>query len=273
MSSAAIVFPFDNFGNAGTGAGALLLGDVLREALDDSDAETRAVRPHKYSRQLRIEEYPFATLPQLAAWRETGQAAIGEALADGEFTLWLAGNHLGVLPVYDAFAALGRGHVVIQLDAHLDCYDLADTTPELSHGNFLRHVAPKPSVVNVGHRDLFLTPRDIKPYYTAVYAADQAASDFPAVLAAVRKHTARAKRIWLDLDVDAIDPAYAPAVHQPQPFGLTPPQLLAIVETLGIDRLTGVSVSEFDPGRDRGDATLQLLAWLLEWLLIRRYGG
>ena len=44
--------------------------------------------------------------------------------------------------------------LVIQLDGHLDIYNLADCTPELSHGNFLLHAeAPLPAVVNVGHRD------------------------------------------------------------------------------------------------------------------------
>lgn len=269
--SAAVVFPFDNFGHAGTGAGAVLLGDVLREAIDDSAAESEPVRPHCYAELLDVEEFAFDTPAELAKWRATGRRAIKPRLAAGTFTLWLAGNHLGVLPVFDE---LSRDDVVIQLDAHLDCYDLSDTSDSLSHGNYLRHVAgQRPRVVVVGHRDLFLPPERVRKWVADAIPAEDAATDFPAVLAKVRAHTAAAKRVWLDLDADAVDPASAPAVHAPLPFGLTPHQLWAVVDAVGTGKLAGVSVSEFDPGRDVRDATLQLLAWLLERVLLRRHGG
>lgn len=269
MGTSVVVFPFDTFGNAGTGAGALLLGDVLREAVNDSLAEPVEIRPHAYAEGLEIEEFEFATLEQLAEWRADGRAAIKSRLKAGEFVLWLAGNHLGVLPVYDE---LGKGDVVVQLDAHLDCYDLSDTLDTLSHGNFLAHVAaPRPAVVNVGHRDLFLPPGRVRATFAAAIPAEDAATDFPAVLAAVRERTAKAKRVWLDLDVDAIDPAFAPAVHQPQPFGLTPQQVWALIDAVWTDKLVGVSVSEFDPGRDVRDATLNLLGWLAERIVLRRH--
>ncbi len=271
MGTSVVVFPFDTFGNAGTGAGALLLGDVLREAVDDTAAEVVEVRPHAYAGHLDIEEFEFATLGQLAGWREAGRAAIKSRLKAGGFTLWLAGNHLGVLPVYDE---LGRGDVVVQLDAHLDCYDLSDTLDTLCHGNFLAHVAaPRPAVVNVGHRDLFLPAARVKATFAAAMPAERTAVDFPAVLAAVRERTAKAKRVWLDIDVDAIDPAFAPAVHQPQPFGLTPQQVWALMDAAWSDRLVGVSISEFDPGRDVRDTTLNLLGWVAERILLRRYDG
>lgn len=271
IRSSAVVFPFDNFGHAGTGAGAVLLGDVLREAIDDSAAETEPVRPHCYADSLDIEEFAFDTPAELTKWRTAGRRAVKERLADRTFTLWLAGNHLGVLPVLDE---LGRDDVVIQLDAHLDCYDLSDTTDTLSHGNYLRHVAgTRPRVVVVGHRDLFLPPERVREWVADAIPAEDVATDFPVVLSRIRTHVAGAKRVWLDLDVDALDPAFAPAVHAPLPFGLTPHQLWAVVDAVGTAKLVGLSVSEFDPGRDVRDATLQLLAWLLERVLLRRHGG
>src|SRR5688500_10202981 len=97
----AVVFPFDLFGSAGTGAGAQLLGDVLREALDDTAAESRLTRPHAYAARLAIEEYPFETLEQVRDWRRTGREVARRLLGEREFVLWLAGNHLGVMPVYE----------------------------------------------------------------------------------------------------------------------------------------------------------------------------
>lgn len=261
-----VVFPFDLFGNAGTGVGAQLLGDALQEAVDDTADEPTPTRPHAYADRLDFAEFAFDTLDEVAKWRETGRAAAREALAGDGFTLWLAGNHLGVLPVYEELSA---SDLVVQFDAHLDCYALHDTTASLSHGNWLRHAETLPRVVNVGHRDLFLRPSDVKPYFVATHPAEAVALDLPRVAADIRKRCAKAKRVWIDLDTDAFDPAFAPAVHQPMPFGLTPPQFLLLLEATWSYKVVGVSISEFDPGRDVRDTTLNLLGWLTERVLLK----
>jgi arginase family enzyme len=269
LVATAVVFPFDLFGSAGTGAGAQLLGDVLREAIDDTAAERRPTRPHAYADRLRVEEHPFETLEQVRAWRETGREVARRLLGEGDFVLWLAGNHLGVLPMYEE---LGPDAVVVQFDAHLDCYDLHDTTEELCHGNFLLHAGgPLPKVVNVGHRDLFLLPKDVRRTFAEAHPAETVAADPGKVAASLRKRVGKAKRVWIDLDADVLDPAFAPGVPQPAPLGLTPTQLLALLDAAWSDRVAGVSVSEFDPGRDVRDQTLSLLGWLVERVLLKRY--
>ena len=37
------------------------------------------------------------------------------------------------------------------------------------------------------------------------------------------------------------------------------------------ERVVGVSLSEFEPGRDVNDRSLQTLMWLVEYLLLARY--
>lgn len=260
----AVVFPFDSFGNSGTGDGARLLGDVLREVIDDTELEPRRTRQHAFAGALRVEEVPFETMPQLAAWRATGRTIVRERFAAGDFLLWLSGNHLGVLPVYEE---LGPDALVIQLDAHLDCYNLHDCTEELSHGNWLLHAeTPRPRVVNVGHRDLFLHPKDVKK----VFATAVPAEDVSAAAGRVKKLAAKADRVWIDIDADVFDPSACPAVHQPTPCGLSGLQVLGLLNDVWSDKLAGLSVSEFDPGRDVRDAGLNLLGWLLEWVLLKR---
>ena len=268
MTTTAVVFPFDLFGHAGTGAGAQLLGDLVREIVADTAEEPRPTRSHQFAGSLAVEEYTFETVEQVAKWRDTGREAVRRLLDDGEFVLWFAGNHLGALPVYDE---LGRDTLVVQFDAHIDCYDLHDTTAELSHGNFLLHVAgPWPKIVNVGHRDLFLLPEVVKRTFVAAFPAEAVHTDVRRVAANLRKRAAAAKRVWIDLDLDAFDPAFAPAVHQPTPFGLTPQQFLPLLDAVWSGKVAGVSVSEFDPGRDVRDETLTLLGWLVERLLLKR---
>src|SRR5436190_334526 len=55
--------------------------------------------------------------------------------------------------------------LVAQFDAHLDVYNLSDSKRELNHGNYLRHAAKLPAIVNVGHRDLFLPDKEIDRFF------------------------------------------------------------------------------------------------------------
>lgn len=271
MRTAVTVFPFDLFGAAGTGAGARLLGDAVREIIDDTAAETRPCRADCFRGKLKVREEAFETLASVRDWRKRGRQVARQSLKAGDFLLWLGGNHLSVLPVLDE---LGAGTLVVQFDAHLDVYSFHDTTAELSHGNFLKHVAaPRPRLVNVGHRDLFLTPAEVAETFEAVFPAAAVGENPDAVAASVRELVAYADRVWLDLDCDALDPAFLPAVQQPLPFGLAPPAFLKLFDAAWADKVIGLSVSEFDPGRDVRDTSLELLGWLIEYALLKRHGG
>lgn len=269
MRATTVIFPFDLFGNAGTGDGARLLGDALREAVDDTEAESRLTRPHSFAGRLDFREHPFETMDEVRGWREAGRETVRDLLGRGdEFVLWLGGNHLGVLPVYEGLTARD---LVVQFDAHLDAYDLHDVTESLSPGNFLLHADRKVPVVNVGHRDLFMMPKDVKKTFAAAHAAEDVATGPERVAADLRKRAHKAARVWIDIDADVFDPAFAPAVHHAMPFGLAPTQFLALLDAVWSEKVAGVSVSEFDPGRDVRDQTLNLFGWLLERVLLKKF--
>src|SRR5205085_9557459 len=120
-------------------------------------------------------------------------------------------------------------------------------------GDFRRCMAePRPEVVIAGHRYLFLPAKEAKKWLAATVPAaafDRAAKE-------VRKLAAKAERVWIDIDADVFDPAFCPAVHQPAPFGVTPAQVLGLLDAVWSDKVAGVSVSEYDPGRDVRDASL-----------------
>jgi arginase family enzyme len=274
MTTTVVCFPFDQFGSGGTAAGASLLADELREVLADNRRETVPTRARAYTEHVRLRETTFETIEQCSAWRRQGRRLARQALERGDFLLWLAGNHLGVLPVYDELSAQGEAVLVVQFDAHLDVHHFRDCTAELSHGNFLLHVdGPLPPLVNLGHRDLLLPADHVGRSFRATYsAAELAVADGPA-LEAVRQRAGQAQRVFLDLDCDVLDPAFFPAVSQPVPFGLAPATLLRLIDAIPTERLGGLFVSEFLPARDQDDRSLALLVWLVEWLLLRRYEG
>src|SRR5207302_3102241 len=153
---------------------------AFREMLDDNKREPKPTRARAYTKRIRVEEFSFPTMAGYENWRNEARQAIRHAWQKNEFLLWITGNHLGVLPVYEE---VPPETLVIQLDAHLDIYDLADCTEELSHGNFLLHaVQPLPRIINLGSRELLLTREHIAKYYAGVFAAEDLAVEAEAVL-------------------------------------------------------------------------------------------
>ena len=264
-----ILFPFDQFGNAGTGAGAALLYDYIAELIDDNSRETRTVRSASYDQLVGMQEATFPHVKALQTWQTVGKQTLRHALKAKQRVLWLGGNHLSVLPVYEE---LGSETLVVQFDAHLDVYQLHDVSPHPANGNFLLHAEGSlPSIVNVGHRDLFLPRKEIERTFTAAHSALDVHRDTDRIAKDLEKRSEKAKRVWIDIDIDALDPAHAPAVHHPLPCGLSSAQLLRLLDAVFTGEVVGVSFSEFDPGRDRNETTLTLLGWLIEWILLRWY--
>jgi arginase family enzyme len=271
MRTTVVVFPFDLFGIAGAGAGATLLADELREALADNRRERVPTRARAYTEHVRLKEAAFDTVEACAAWRKTGRQLARQALRGGDFLVWLGGNHLGALPVYDELA--GREDVlVVQFDAHLDVHHFADCTTEPSHGNFLLHVAGRlPPLVNVGHRELLLPSDHVAGCYRATFpAADLHVNAEPA-LAQLREQAGAAERVFIDIDCDVFDPAFVPATGRPAPFGLSPGQVLRLLDAVWSPKVAGLLLTELDPARDKDDRGLATVMWLLEYLLLRVY--
>jgi len=272
MKSTFIFFPFDLFGSSGSGAGVALLADELREILADNRRERVPTRAQCYTDQVRLREFRFETLEAYAEWRRQGRQAVRQVLRQGDFLFWITGNHLGALPVYDELAGSDDTTLVVQLDAHLDIHHFRDCTRELSHGNFLLHCEGKlPPLINLGHRELLLPPDYIGQYYRRTFSAAELAIHPQPILAELRRASRAARRVFVDLDCDVLDPQCFPAVAQPMPFGLEPSLLLRLVDAIWSPNVAGLLLSEFDPSRDRNDQSLATLVWLLEYLLLRRH--
>jgi agmatinase len=70
------------------------------------------------------------------------------------------------------------------------------------------------------------------------------------------------KKIYLTLDIDVVDPAYAPGTSTPEPFGLTPLQIIEIIEEFS-PSLIGMDLVEVCPPYDHGQ-TAVLAAKLIQ---------
>jgi len=272
MKTAFHVFPFDLFGSSGTRTGAELLGDAVREMLDDNRSETVPTRARAYTRQVTLTEWTFDTLENYQDWRERARRAIQDEWERRRFLFWISGNHLGALPVYDQLADPDGKTLVLQFDAHLDIYHLSDCTSELSHGNFLLHAnKPLPRVINIGHRDLLLPADYVKRHFAEAVSAVELAGNLDGVIERLRQEIEKADRVVIDLDCDVFDVAYFPAIAQSQPCGLAPLTFVRILDAVWSKKVVGFALSEFDTARDVRDQSLATLVWLIEWALLRIY--
>ncbi len=272
MKTQALFFPFDLFGSSGAGAGAELLADAVREMLADNRCERKPTRARAYTSHIHVEETAFEKLADYQTWRDKARARIRQVLSRRDFLLWVTGNHLGVLPIYDDLARRPEQTLVVQFDAHLDIYNLSDCIAELSHGNYLLHCdGPLPPIINVGHRELLLKPDYVAKYFRHAFSAAELAVDPEPALAHVRQVCAKARRVFVDLDCDVFDPAFFPALANPLPVGLSPAQVLRFLDAIGWSRLAGVALSEFVPARDMRDQSLATLIWLIEHVLLMKY--
>ncbi len=271
MKTHIVVFPFELFGHPGTRQGAELLAEALGEMLEEQRREKVPSRGKAYAGQVRLAEIQLECLEDYQHWRRDAREAIAEKLGR-ELLVWITGNHLGALPLYDELAQDPEGTLVVHFDAHLDIYHLSGCTAELSHGNFLRHVDGRlPTVAHVGHRDLFLRKKDAAPFFPHLFSAVDVALRPEGVLAELTRLAATAKRLVIDVDCDVFDPTAFPAVAHPQPMGISFAFFLQCLHAIGIERIEALALSEFDPAHDRRDQSLAWLLWLLEHLLLRRY--
>jgi agmatinase len=270
MKTHAHFFPFALFGHPGTQGGAELLADAVRELVADARKEKTPNRARAFSRHVVVEEHLLETMEDLVHWLPRAREAVRSVWTKQDFLLWAAGNHLGVLPLYEELASTDT--LVVQFDAHLDVYNLDGCATELGHGNFLLHAdKPLPPIVNVGHREQVLDPKHVQETFLETYSAIDLACRADEAIAKLKNRCDAAPRVVIDIDCDVFDSVHFPAVAQPEPFGLTPLLFLRLLDAVWSDRVVGLAISEFDPARDRNDMSLALLLWLIEHVLLRIY--
>ncbi len=270
MSTRVVVFPFDLFGNSGAGEGARILADEIREVLRDSFRETVPTRALSWRDHIRLREISLDDFSKLKNWRHTASRCLDSIRNKNQKFIWLGGNHLALLPVYDHLCESNT--LVLQFDAHLDIHHFAGTFETPSHGNFVLFAKrPLVPIVNVGHREQLLTKDHIDSFYKDNVSSMEIAVNPELAFKRVLEITNKAEKIFIDIDCDVMDAAFFPATGRPVPMGLPPTFIARIIEAIDPGKIIGVGISEFDPSRDDRDRSLALLIWWIEHFFLRWY--
>lgn len=198
-----------------------------------------------------------------AAHRAIGARA-SELHERGARVVGLGGDHSVALPLLRAAAATHGPLALIQLDAHTDTWD-SYFGAKVTHGTIFRRATEEGLIdparsVQVGLRGSLYATEDL---------ADNAALGFSTLLARELDDRGGATGAleliagtvtgpaYVTVDVDVLDPAFAPGTGTPEAGGLTTRELLAIVRGLGeagVD-VAAADVVEVAPAYDHGQIT------------------
>jgi agmatinase len=178
----------------------------------------------------------------------------------------LGGDHSIAYPDISALMAHHEpGSVaVVQFDTHTDTAT-ENWGVEWSHGTPFRHlvddgVIPGERLVQVGLRGYWPFVEEFDwargagvRWHRMAEVTDRGIG---AVVQDVLDETAEAQHLFLSVDVDVLDPAYAPGTGTPEPGGMTTRELLGAVGRLARERsVAGIEVVEVSPPYDQSGIT------------------
>ena len=176
----------------------------------------------------------------------------------------LGGEHLITLGSFSCFPN-DTGYVVF--DAH---YDLRDQYADmkLSHAAYLRRLVEKrgsENIVHVGARAFvkeelaFLNDNKIR----TVSDKEIRDGNGPKLLQDI---TSTFDNLYLSIDLDVLDPAFAPGVGNPEAVGISSRELYDLVTTLQNKKIVAADIVELNPTYDNG-ATASMAAKMISTII------
>lgn len=185
----------------------------------------------------------------------------------------VGGDHSISLPILRAVAKKHRPVSLIQFDAHGDLWDEYFGS-KYSHGTPFRRAFEEGllqdgGVLQVGLRGQVYGEDDFDFARRHKVRMVTAEEFHKKGLASVRNHLRafRNKCVYVTLDIDVVDPAFAPGTGTPQVGGFTTVQILELVRSLRGLNIVGCDLVEVSPPYDTGELTSLLAANLLFELL------
>jgi agmatinase len=198
------------------------------------------------------------------------QMVVEDILAAGKVPIAIGGEHTITLGILKGYVEKAKQTAVVSFDAHLDLRkEFLDV--KLNHASFMRYVNEevKPAkIIEVGTRSVcedelkyakkvgidFVSTQQIKKEGVAQ------------IVQKLKEQLAPYESIYLSIDMDVLDPAFAPAVQNPEADGISTSDLLDIVCSLCDKRVVGFDVLEIAPIYDQGISAIAAAKVMFEML-------
>ncbi len=217
--------------------------------------------------QARVADLGDVSLPlgnvekSLEAIREV----VSGIVRDGKIPFVLGGEHLVSLPCVAAVADAHGDLAVLHLDAHADLRE-EYAGQRLSHATVVRRIIEiigADNLYQVGIRsgapEEFGLPRPGGPHMIRGPVPE-----------AVRRalELVGGRPCYVTLDIDVVDPAFAPGTGTPEPGGCSSTDILEVSRLLGQANLAGFDIVEVAPPWDFSDITSLLAAKVLREVIL-----
>ena len=193
------------------------------------------------------------------------EAAAGDLWEQGHFPFFLGGEHLITLGILRAAGRRYPDLAVLHLDAHADLRPAYLGQSE-SHASVMRRVLEEcPGVellqfgIRSGTAEEFAFAREQTTLYPfeVVEPLYGVASEL------------EGRPVYLTLDIDVVDPAFAPGTGTPEPGGITSRELLDALHVLKGMNLVGCDLVEVSPPYDQSQRTAILAAEAVRELILQ----
>lgn len=184
--------------------------------------------------------------------------AARQVIDAGAFLLALGGDHFVSYPLLKAHAAKHGPLALVHFDAHTDTWpsqNALEGPPELNHGTMFHRAIAEGLIdparsVQVGIRTWVDDPLGV----TILDSDFVTTHDVRDVAAIIERVTAECP-VYMTVDIDCLDPAYAPGTGTRVAGGLSTAELLRIVRALRRLPIVGADVVEVAPAYDPSGIT------------------
>lgn len=181
-------------------------------------------------------------------------------LEGGSKILTLGGDHSITFPIIKAHHAKYPKLDILQIDAHSDLYDEFE-------GDKYSHACPFARIMENGYA-VKLVQVGIRALNT--HQSEQAEKFGVEIhemkdldLTSIPKFE---NPLYISLDLDGLDPAFAPGVSHHEPGGLSSRQVIDLIQSIDSE-IIGADIVEYNPNRDFQDMTAFLAAKLMKEIL------
>ena len=190
------------------------------------------------------------------------ETSIDEFLRHNVRIIALGGDHAITYPVMKSCSTRFAKLDILHLDAHPDLYDSYDGNRYSNACPFARIMEEKLAsrLIQVGIRTL--NPHQRK----------QARRFGVEIIDMQNSHKASTIQwenpIYLSIDLDVLDPAFAPGVSHYEPGGMSTRQVIELIQALPVP-IAGADIVEFNPKRDPQEITAMVAAKILKEVAAR----
>ncbi|MGD9017766.1 MAG: agmatinase [Desulfobacterales bacterium] len=190
------------------------------------------------------------------------EVSVAGHLDRGRRIIALGGDHAITFPIVSAYARHFPAIGILHLDAHPDLYDVLD-------GDRHSHACPFARIMEAGMAGRLVqvgirsrTPHQRNQamrFGVETIEMRDFSPDIPLIFDGP---------VYLSIDLDCLDPAFAPGVSHHEPGGMSTRDVVRIIHGLE-GRVVGADIVEFNPDRDIHGMTAAVAAKLLKELLAR----